>query len=651
MKKLLLAFSCIVSFARAQHQHPCSVSKINNSNHVAVAGTALTNLENKYDLKFYHLNINIERNTTFISGNVRCLATVKSLTLDSFGFELHSNHTIDSVILNGINVPVSRNVDEARVAFPTPITQGTLFDATVYYHGTAPTGASAAIGDGYSTGTSGSWGNEVTWSLSESYVAYEWFPCKQQLQDKIDSSWVFATTDSSNKVGSNGLLKNVVTVGNKKRYEWKSNHPIDYYLISVACAQYVEYNIYAHPQAYAPDSVLIQNYVYNNPSTLPYFKSVIDSTKQLIEVESQLYGLYPWSTEKYGHCMAPFGGGMEHQTMTSLGYFDFSVVAHELGHQWWGDMVTCRTWHDIFINEGFASYTEQLVLEYLEPTQAKPQMLQVHNNVMSQPGGSVWNPDTTNMNRVFDSRLSYDKGSAILHSLRFVINDDSVFFKGLRNYGNQYKYSTASIDDFKNSMAAFSGMNFDQFFNQWIYGEGYPTFNVRWNQPGGTGTQLILKSAQTVSSASITPLFITPVEYTIHRNIGDTIIRVMHNVATEYYYLNMPGTVTGIVVDPNNWILNKVVGPTHDLTLVDIATFDHSNAINVYPNPATNQVKVSGCDNAGFVLMDVSGKIILSVKVTGTESLDLSGLAKGMYLYRITGENHSLLKTGKLAVQ
>lgn len=645
MIKQILAFSC-VSFA-ALAQNPCAVLKMNNQVRTTVASVPLTNLENCYDLKFYHLNLNVERNTTYISGNVRCLAKVKSATLDTFGFELHSNHTVDSVILNGIKTTAVHNNNDVRVLFASTQTMGNMIDATVYYHGTAPTGASAAIGDGYSTGTSGLWGNEVTWSLSESYVAHEWFPVKQQLQDKIDSSWVFVTTDSSNKVGSNGLLKNVVTIGNKKRYEWKNSHPIDYYLISVACAQYVDYSFYAHPANY-PDSILIQNYIYNNPSTLPYFKSVLDSTKQLVELESSLYGIYPWANEKYGHCMAPFGGGMEHQTMTSIGYFDFQTVAHELGHQWWGDRTTCRTWHDIFINEGFAAYTEHLALQYLEPNQAASQMLQVHNSVMSQPGGSVYNPDTTNMNRVFDSRLSYDKGSAILHSLRFVINDDTTFFKGLRNYSAEFKDSTASIDDFKNSMAAFSGMNFNQFFTQWIYGEGYPTFNVRWNQPGG---QLILKSVQTVSSASITPLFITPLEYKVQRSIGDTIIKVMHNVATEYYYINMPGTVTGIVVDPNNWILNKVVGPTHDATLTGIESYSANSTIGVYPNPAANKITISGCDNADFILMDISGKVITTAKVKEAESIDVSGLAKGMYIYRISSHEQKLLKTGKLAVQ
>ncbi len=645
MKKFL-SYLCVAPLIGLA-QHPCADAKINGNNAVQIASAGLLALENNYDLKFYHLDINIERTNKFVKGNVRCLATVKSLTLDTFGFELHSNHTVDSVKQNGTIRPVVRSGNEGRVSFMSTLTQGALIDITVYYHGTAPSSGSSAIGDGFNNGSSGTWGNMATWSLSESYVAHEWFPCKQQLQDKLDSSWVFATTDSTNKVGSNGLLKNVVVVGNKKRYEWKNIHPIDYYLISVACAQYVEYNMYAHPTN-CPDSVFIQNYIYNNPATLTYYKGLLDSIPLILELESKLFGPYPWADQKYGHSMAPFGGGMEHQTMTSIGAFSFSIIAHEMGHQWWGDKTTCRTWHDIFINESFASYTEYLAYQYLEPTKAAPKMLSVHNNVMSVANGSVYNPDTTNVSRIFSSRLSYNKGSAILHSLRFVINDDSLFFPGIRNYSNQYKYSTASIDDFKNSMAAFTGMNFNQFFTQWIYGEGYPTFNVRWNQNNGL---LILKSTQTVSTASVTPLYITPLEYTVQRNIGDTIIRVMHQQSIEQYVLNMAGTVTGIVVDPNNWILNKVIGPTHDLTLTGIAAYSNYSEVRVFPNPAFGKITVTGDEEMLFTLYDISGKMVMSKTVNQHETLDISGFSGGMYFYRVFSAKQVLLKTGKLVIQ
>lgn len=612
-----------------------------------LASPFLVNLENQYDLKFYHLNLNLSNVSKAISGNVRTLATVKSASLDSFAFELYSTYTIDSVILNGTHVTASRHGDEARVPFGTPALQSSLIDATVYYHGTAPTINGPQAGDGYNNGTSPTWGNKSGYTLSECYHAYEWFPAKQQLHDKIDSTWVFVTTDSANKVGSNGVLTNVVTVGNKKRYEWKNNLPIDYYLISVALAQYIDYSIYAHPQGY-PDSILIQNYIYNNPATLPYVKGILDSTKNLVELLSKLYGLYPWAKQKYGHCETVLGGGMEHQTMTTIGGFDFATVAHELGHQWFGDKVTCGTWHDIAMNEGFATYTEYLAYEFLEPGQQWSYMLNAHANIMSQPNGSVYNPDTTSENRIFDSRLSYDKGGAVLHTLRFVIDNDSMFFLSLQNYLQQFDHSTATIADFQTSVQNTTGLNLNQFFTQWFYGEGYPTFNVHWNQQGNN---FIMRSIQTVSDASVTPLFITPIQYTLQRSIGDTVIHVMHQTDTAWYNFNVAGTITGIIIDPNNWIINDSVGPTHDATLSGINTYNKFEEATVYPNPANALVTVKSESNFTFTLYDVTGKLILTKKCNTTENIDVSRFTSGMYFYQINSQVASTIKTGKLVIR
>jgi len=654
MKKIIFLLSIITASLQAQNKFACAAAKIkSHANATArtasmLASTSLVNLEDQYDLNFYHLNLTLSINNKVVSGNVRTLATVKSATLDSFAFELYSSHTIDSVILNGVNTAVSRNGDEARVPFATPLAQGSAIDATVYYHGTAPTINGSSIGDGYNNGTSPTWSNKSAYTLSECYHAYEWFPCKQQLRDKIDSSWVFVTTDSANKVGSNGVLTNVVTIGNTRRFEWKNNHPIDYYLISVALAKYIDYSIYAHPQG-TTDSILIQNYIYNNPATLPYVKGIVDSTRQFIELFSKLYGMYPWADQKYGHCETVLGGGMEHQTMTTIGAFDWSTVAHELGHQWFGDKVTCGTWHDIFMNEGFAVYTEYLAREHLEPTQAAPFMLAAHNDVMSAVNGSVYNPDTTNENRIFDTRLTYDKGGAVLHTLRFVINNDSMFFLSYRNYLQQFNHSTATIADFQTSVQNTTGLNLNLFFTQWVYGEGYPTFNVHWNQQGNNFT---MRSIQTVSDISVTPLFITPIQYTLLRSIGDTTIRVMHATDTAWYNFQVNGTVTGIIVDSANWIINKVIGPTHDGTLSGINTYNHIEAeTSVYPNPANDMITVKSEGNFTFTLYDVTGKLILTKKCDTVENIDVSKLAAGMYFYQVNSAALSYIKSDKLIIR
>jgi aminopeptidase N len=650
MKKIILALSIISASLQAQNKFACAETKIrshaNTANKAAsmLASSYLINLENQYDLKFYHLNLTLSNVNKVISGNVRTLATVKSAALDSFAFELYNTYTIDSVYLNGAKTAVSRHADEGRVPFATPLAQGSLIDATIYYHGTAPTINGSQAGDGYNNGTSPTWQNKSGYTLSECYHAYEWFPCKQQLRDKIDSNWVFVTTDSANKVGSNGLLTNVVTIGNKRRFEWKNNQPIDYYLISVALAQYIDYSIYAHPQG-TTDSVLIQNYIYNNPATLPYVKPFLDSTRQFVELFSNLYGMYPWV--KYGHCETTLGGGMEHQSMTTIGAFDWSTVAHELGHQWFGDKVTCGTWHDIFLNEGFATYTEYLARQYLEPNQAAPYMLSAHNDIMSVSNGSVYNADTTSENRIFDTRLSYEKGGAIIHTLRFIINNDTMFFHALRNYLQQFNHSTATIADFQASVQNTTGLNLNSFFTQWVYGEGYPTYNVRWNQ---RGNNIIIRSIQSVSDHSVTPLFTNPIEYTLQRSIGDTTIRLQYNTDTVWCNLNIAGTVTGILVDSANWIINKVVGPTHDATLTGINTYNNFEAeTSVYPNPANDLIIVKSEGNFTFTLYDVTGKLILIKKCNINENIDVSRLSDGMYFYQINALTG--IKSGKLVIR
>lgn len=657
---ILLIFSTILAMAQ---QHPCSAGKTRSfAKHKATGTTAVQSVappENDYDVKFYHLNLNAENNSISISGNVRCLAQVVAATMDSFACVLHVNHTVDSVYINGAKHGFVRRDSLLKAGVGTSIPQNQLVDATVYYHGTCPSGGGAAIGNGFSTQASPTWGNQVTWTLSESFVAYEWFPCKQDLKDKIDSSWVFVTTDSANLVGSNGLLKNVVTLGNKKRFEWKSRSPIDYYLISIAIAQYKPYNLYAKPLYLPNDSILIENYVYsgaiNNANWISQQKPALDQIKPTLELYSKLYGMYPFYKEKYGHCMAPFGGGMEHQTMTTQYGFEFSIDAHELAHQWWGDNVTCRAWKDIWINEGWAVYNEYLSNQYLvSQAAADSKMLQQHNNVMSQPGGSCYftNADTMNSAIIFDSRLTYDKGGAIIHSLRFELNDDSVFFNTCRGFLNLHRSNVASVQDFISYFNANSGKNFTQFFNQWYYGQGYPTFDVKWNQ---VGTHFYLRSTQSTSMPSSVSLFITPMEYTIQRTgYADTIIRVMHGQTTENYFLNLQGTVTNIVVDPHNWIINQTTGPVKDATVTGINELaSMAPGVFIGPNPTSDLLNINlyNTEKALAEIYDLDGRLVKQVAFEGMVQTDLSGFASEVYTVSVKKPSGELITTVKVVKQ
>ncbi len=658
MKKLFLGicFSLCSQTIFFAQQHFCSRTKsatlareMNLQAKSALAGQIQHEL--KYDVKFVHLNLNLERTNKIISGGVKTIATVTAAVLDTFMTILHQNHTIDSIRFNGALVSSVRKDSMIKVGLPISLASGTTFTSIVYYHGTAPNGG-AAIGSGFSSATS-FWGNtnRATWSLSESFVAYHWWPCKQILTDKIDSSWVFVTTDSTNKVGSNGLLKNVVVIGNKKRYEWKSKMPIAYYLISVAVSKFKEYNLYAKPQYLANDSILIQNYIdeaaWNNNGWQTSDKLELNKMPQVMNFLCKMYGMYPFYKEKYGHCMVALGGGMEHNTMTTIGFFDYYINAHELGHQWWGDNVTCKSWGDIWINEGFASYTEHLVAEYLDLPNFATNLNSAHGNVMSQPGGSCYftNQDTMNSARIFSSRLTYDKGGAIIHSLRFLTNNDSLWFKTLRGFQNTYKNSTASVIDFKNYYQTQTGINPTQFFNQWYYGEGYPTFIVKFNK---IGNNLIVRSTQTVSMPGVTPVFITPLEYKIKRTgLADTLVRVMHTNPTETYSFAMNGTVTSIQCDPNNWIINKVLGPSRDTTLgvpieTNLVTKEQgADMIRVSPNPGKGifSITTKGAAVYRAKIFDLSGKLVLEKNIEKEQFVDLSHYAPGVYVIKCFDEN------------
>lgn len=593
-------------------------------------------LEENYDVKYVHLDLTLDNNSTALKG----VATTKAVTtaaMSEYAFELISAYTIDSFKIDGVVRPVTLSGYVRKAALAAALPAGTAFTVQVYYHGTASSGGGFFDG-GIRAQTSPSWGANVTYTLSEAYAAKDWWPSKQALQDKIDSSDVWLTIPAALKGGSNGILKAVTPVaGGKSRYEWKNSNPIDYYLISLAVAPYTDYSYYTHFTG-STDSVLVQNYVYNNPGTLPEFKDVIDSTGPMINFFSSQYGRYPFWKEKYGHCMAPLSGGMEHQTMTTLGYFEPSLVAHELGHQWFGDHVTCGTWADIWLNEGFASYSEYLYENYSNgAAAAAAKMNMTHNNVMTEPDGSVYCTDTTDENRIFDSRLTYDKGSAAVHMLRFMAANDDQFFNMLKAYQVQFANSTATSEQFKTFAAAAYGRNLDTFFNQWIYGEGYPTYTAKWNQ---TGDQVVIQLNQTTSAPASVGFFVMPVEINLSSVAGDTVVKVYNNTAAQTFSFTWNKTMTGMLIDPNNWIINKTGSITKDntlLSLVDHQAFSGS----VYPNPTQTQWTLSGVTaGSNISLCDMSGRVLRQIAVPhATVNIDASGLAPGMYLLRITGKD------------
>ena len=587
----------------------------------------------KYDVTFYYLNLNMTNTNTEISGKVAMYAKANE-SLDSALFELFSTFNITGITVNG--QPVNYNRVNSAIKVPVNAQTDELFIIETTYDGTPPTAATNPLGgSGMSQDDSPTWGNEVVWSLSEPFSAYEWFPCKQSLTDKADSSYFFITVPSNLKAGSNGRLSQITDFGNGySRYEWKNRHPIDYYLISVSVASYVEYNVYANP-AGAPNPILIQNYIYDNPETLPYFQDDIDETVDFMELFYDLFGPYPFEDEKYGHCMAPFSGGMEHQTMTTQGFFNKGLTAHELGHQWWGDYVTCASWCDIWINEGFASYSEYLMLENLYPNEKDDHMEDVHNNVMNQNGGSVWVLDSLNENRIFNGRLTYDKGAAIIHSMRYMIDNDPLFFQILKDFQTTYADGSAYGIDFKNALESASGIDFTSFFEQWYFGEGFPTYSIQWEQ---NESDLLLQVNHDASKPNVTPTFTNDVDIKFQRiGLPDTTIRFSITSNNEVFNINDIGTINGnISVDPENWIINEV-GSISGSNITEVQNVeDHIQQIYFSPNPSNGVFMIEHLSSpANLIIRDMNGKIIKKQSIAPKEFINIKDLGKGTYLIEI----------------
>lgn len=630
LKFTLLLLSVSVLVLQASAHNECS--RANKKKRAVHKSTIATPEENDYDVKGLKFDINLTNTSTEVSGNVITYARTVIPSFSTYAFELDTALTIDSVKFDGQLVSVTSTNAVRKVSLGAPLANNTDFTVQVFYHGTPKAGTGQFFTGGLNTVTLNS-GTKLMYSLSDPDFADDWWPCKQSLQDKIDSVTMWVTTDDTLKVGSNGLLNNTTQMpSNKVRYEWETNYPIDYYLITVAVAPYKEYNYYMHFTDGSNDSMLIQNFVYDSTAFMTTVnKSNLDSTGFMIDHFSKLYGKYPFANEKYGHCMSALSGGMEHQTMTTLGNTSTTLIAHELGHQWWGNNVTYAKWEDIWLSEGWATYGEQLYIEHFWGKQAaKAERTGIYNHVMSSGSGSVWVDDTTNVYRIFDGRLTYSKGAAVAHMLRYMAPEDSLFFKGIRNYQQQFAYGTAVTKDLQNVMEQAYGKSLDSFFRQWVYGQGHPTYNISWYH---IGTQVHLKVDQFTSHSSVS-VFNMPLQILLKGTNRDTLVTVDVDQASRHHIFYWDEQMTGAVVDPDDEIVNRVNFVKEDVTLVSVKERALSK-IRVYPNPATDGWYIDGIGSKTTLqLTDIGGKILWEGVAYGKIFIPSNEFPSGNYMLK-----------------
>jgi aminopeptidase N len=493
----------------------------------------------------------------------------------------------------------------------------------------------------------------VVYTLSEPYGARSWWPCKDDPMDKPDSMDIYVTIPDKTYEGyelyavSNGKLMSIAVNNDQTRtFHWHEQYPIASYLVSLAISNYL---IYTEWYVTAEnDSMPVTYYVY--PEKYDDALIVYANTVDMIDTYSNLFGLYPFFEEKYG--MANFGWtgiAMEHQTVSSMGMMNFWVVAHELAHQWFGNLVTCADFHHIWLNEGWATYLEAL---YAEKLHGKENYHTYMTAIAYFDHEKTIYIEEPSIDPIFDS-IVYDKGAWVLHMLRHVMGD-SLFFTAASGYLNDpvLMYQSATTEDFKQIMEQYYGSELDWFFSQWIYGKGYPIYDYSWTyEPFGNEFKIGITIEQVQSEFGSEEVFVMPLDIEIMQfpNLTRDTVQIWNNQRIQSFELisdSEPGTIT---IDPENWVLNRSEEVTHISTQPGALLYKYKMGQN-YPNPfnpsTTIQFSIEKSEKVELTIYTLSGervRTILSGKIeAGYHSVQWDGnndhghsVASGVYIYRI----------------
>jgi aminopeptidase N len=537
-----------------------------------------------------------------------------------------------------------------RVLLDRTYNLGDTFSVTVHYSGIPR--ASGLAGFLFSGGV---------FTLSEPYSAQTWWPCKDDPADKLDSVRISVTVPANMLVASNGLLiEQTVNPNNSKTFVWKERYPITTYLISLAVDAY---STFSDSFEYSPGNFMpIEYYVY--ASQLANAQAAFSKLPNMLDSFSRLFGLYPFITEKYGQAVFPWGGAMEHQTCTSIGSVNTgweTVYAHELAHQWFGDLVTCNDWHHIWVNEGFATYSEAIWMEDFYGDAA------FHDYVNSSLSNSNFNGafvpaiyryDIGDPHSIF-SWTVYIKGMWVLHMLRHVVGD-SIFFQIMHDYPNDptFAFKTATTEQFCDFCEASSGINLDWFFQQWIYQEYYPVYDWGYSHyqlAGQDYLNLVIKQKQNLNGYQ--HLYKMPIDIILYYpDLTRDTLMVWDSLITQTFEIPIDRNPVTATFDKDNWILKKASFiPITQLN----QPLDLTGSFNLYqnyPNPFNEITKIPfSLDAGGYIKMeiyDVVGRKIRTLvngycnygRIISWDGKDDQNrvVASGIYIYRIQYQHQNL---------
>ncbi|NPA42808.1 MAG: M1 family metallopeptidase [Chlorobi bacterium] len=578
-------------------------------------------LTDNYDWQYQRLELRLDPRFHYVEGNTTVYFAFRTPSR-RMEMDLASELEITSVTYRGAPLDFTHTADDRLIIrFPGELPAGRTDSVRIAYRGVPPS-------TGFSSFTTATHrGVPILWTLSEPYGAKDWWPCKQDLTDKLDSveiTLVYPARISGKEMKgvSNGILEEEYTAGNLRISRWKHRYPIPAYLVAVAITNYARFS----QTAGLYESFPINNYVFPEDSARAVARTAV--VRDLMDFYETAYGPYPFRREKYGHAQFGWGGGMEHTTITFVGGFSRGLLSHELAHHWFGDYVTCGSWSDIWINEGFATYSEALTQEYFDGPEALYfWRLYALEFIRRRPHESVYveGRDTLDVGRLFSWELSYLKGAMVLHMLRFRTGDD-LFFDILRTFADTYAFDYARTEDFRQIVEALTGEDYGEFFRDWVYGKGYPELEGRWWAVSGTTYKISL--FQHPTDASVT-FFETPIvlRFTSPEGTYDTIVDWQSDGQT--WFVTLPFRATELALDPD---FHLIRGEARTYFEGNIRWGDWD--VRLFPNPAASGIYVMSSrpeEYDGTAVFDLSGRLIARHGGPNTY-FSLEGLAGGVYV-------------------
>ncbi len=489
--------------------------------------------------------------------------------LSRFTIDLRSNLIVESV--TGDLATYLRSGDTILVMLDRSYDVGESFQVTVVYSGSPDSSGFAAF----------KWwmraGYPVIATLSEPYYAHYWWPCKDALNDKATFDTTITVPDPLVAV-SNGIdLGAQPLPDNETRYSWQVTYPMIPYLLSMAITAYERYDLeWMYDAGQGPMVMPVPCYVYpdhwdfNQDQPYASHKTGCDELPDMLEALSSVYGLYPFVEEKYGVVETGGSGGigasMEHQTISSMSRVSnfTDIMTHELAHQWWGDEVTCETWYDIWLNEGFATFSEAYYRELRDGDMAA-YWQRMETRRPGSPRNQVYRTSINFVGDIFSGNDVYEKGAWVLHMLRGVLGDEA-FEAAINDYRSTFAHDSVTTAEFAAAISASFGNDLTWFVDQWVMNPGAPDYRWKYETQTIDGRRFVKVAIEQTQDAQGYGLIVMPIVFYVETPSQGVQKRVFNDEWSEYYIFEVPEVVVDVHFDEaegvatRNWILaNSVV--------------------------------------------------------------------------------------------